>query len=333
MKPARNRNRPKSFAPKKSSPLRVAGITGFIKNYFTRHLQVFFYSIGQLSRTPFASLMTCAVIGIALALPSAFFMLLHNAQTLSLGFDGNAQISLFMKHDVKNADAEKLALKLKARSDISKVDFISREQALEEFRNYSGFGEVLDVLDSNPLPAVLVIHPSTSLDTPEHLEKILIDLKALPQVDLAQLDLEWVKRLHALLQTAKRGVTILAFLLGLSVLLVVGNTIRLGIENRRDEIVITKLIGGTDRFIRRPFLYSGLWYGLIGGLLAWLAVFLTMMLLQTPINRLADLYYSQFSLSIPGMTSALTLIIVGALLGLFGSWIAVGRHLRDIEPV
>lgn len=311
---------------------RRPGFTALVKNYLLRHIQVMFYSIGQLSRTPFSSLMTCAVIGIALALPSTFFTLLNNVQTLSLGWDGNAQISLFMKYDISNSSAQKLATKLRMRPEIKTTEFISREQALEEFRAYSGFGEVLDVLEKNPLPAVIVVTPASTLDTPNHIESLLASLKNLRQVDLAQLDLEWVKRLHALLETGQRGVTILAILLGLSVLLVVGNTIRLGIENRRDEIIITKLIGGTNRFIRRPFLYTGIWYGLIGGLLAWSAVFITMMLLKAPINRLADLYYSQFTLALPSLENALLLLFTGALLGLAGSWIAVGRHLQDIEP-
>ena len=311
---------------------RRPGLIALIKNYFLRHMQVMFYSIGQLSRTPFSSLMTSAVIGIALALPSAFFTLLDNVQTLSLGWDGNAQISLFMKYNVSNSDAQKLATKLRMRQEVKLTRFISREQALEEFRTHSGFGDVLDVLEKNPLPAVIVVVPATTLDTPDQIETLLTSLKNIPEVDLAQLDLEWVKRLHALLETAQRGITILAVLLGLSVLLVVGNTIRLGIENRRDEIVITKLIGATNRFIRRPFLYTGIWYGLIGGLLAWSAVFTTMMLLKAPVNRLADLYYSQFTLSLPGLENALLLVFSGVLLGLAGSWIAVGRHLQDIEP-
>lgn len=307
-------------------------LTALIKNYFLRHIQVMFYSIGQLSRTPFSSLMTCAVIGIALALPSTFFTLLNNVQTLSLGWDGNAQISLFMKYDISNSDAQKLATKLRMRPEIKTTDFISREQALEEFRTHSGFGEVLDVLEKNPLPAVIVVTPASSLDTPDRIESLLSSLKNMREVDLAQLDLEWVKRLHALLETGQRGITILAILLGLSVLLVVGNTIRLSIENRRNEIIVTKLIGGTNRFIRRPFLYTGIWYGLIGGMLAWSAVFITMMLLKAPINRLADLYYSQFTLALPDFGNAVFLLFVGALLGLAGSWIAVGRHLQDIEP-
>jgi len=253
-------------------------------------------------------------------------------QTLSLGWDGNAQISLFMKYDVSNSDAQNLATKLRMRPEIKTTDFISREQALEEFRTHSGFGDVLDVLEKNPLPAVIIVTPASTLDTPDRIASLLSSLKNMREVDLAQLDLEWVKRLHALLETGQRGITILAILLGLSVLLVVGNTIRLSIENRRNEIIVTKLIGGTNRFIRRPFLYTGIWYGLIGGLLAWSAVFITMMLLKAPINRLADLYYSQFTLVLPDLGNALFLLFLGALLGLAGSWIAVSRHLQDIEP-
>lgn len=302
------------------------------KVYLLQHLQVLFYSLGQLSRAPVSTLMTSAVIGIALSLPTAFYVLLQNVQTVSQDWDRGARISLFLKTSVTEPQAQAMASKLRAISDISAVTYISRSAALTEFRRSSGFGDAIDALEDNPLPAVLVVQPAKQLESAAAIEALLSRLRTYPEVDITQLDLEWVKRLYALVEIGQRGVIALAMLLALSVLLVVGNTIRLAIQNRRDEIVVTKLIGGTDSFIRRPFLYTGIWYGLVGGLLGWLAVSLTLELLAAPVNDLAGLYNSDFTLSGVDLITTGLLLLVSPLLGLLGSWLAVGRHLGDIEP-
>lgn len=303
-----------------------------LRTYLLRHLQVFFYSLGVLSRSPFATLMTAAVIGIALALPSGLHVVLKNAQQLSGGWDGAAQISLFLKRSVGDDEAERLAKQIRTLPQVAGVTYISRREALLEFQRLSGFGDALQALKDNPLPSVLVIRPASAESTPEATEALLQRLGAYPPVDLAQLDMQWVKRLYVIMELVRRGVVVLAILLAVAVLLVVGNTIRLAIQNRRDEIVVMKLIGGTDAFIRRPFLYTGFWYGLFGGVIAWVLVNLSLSILSEPVERLAGLYQSRFELS--GFDLASTTMLLGAsiLLGLAGSWLAVGRHLRDIEP-
>jgi cell division transport system permease protein len=303
-----------------------------LRVYLLRHLQVFFYSLGVLSRSPFATLMTTAVIGIALALPSGLHVVLKNAQQLSGGWDGAAQISLFLKRAVQDDEASRLARQIHKLPEVANVSYISRHEALQEFQRLSGFGDALEALKDNPLPSVLVIHPTPAASTPASTEKLLNRLKDYPPVDIAQLDMQWVKRLYVIMELVRRGVVVLAALLALAVLLVVGNTIRLAIQNRRDEIVVMKLIGGTDAFIRRPFLYTGFWYGLFGGVIAWLLVSLSLTILSGPVERLTGLYQSQFELS--GLDAATTGMLIGTsiLLGLAGSWLAVGRHLRDIEP-
>mgnify|MGYP001816626389 FL=1 len=215
---------------------------------------------------------------------------------------------------------------------MASVNYISRSEALQEFQRLSGFGDALQALKDNPLPSVLVIHPTANASTPAATEKLLQRLQAYPPVDVAQLDMQWVKRLYVIMELVRRGVVVLAALLALAVLLVVGNTIRLAIQNRRDEIVVMKLIGGTDGFIRRPFLYTGFWYGLFGGVIAWLLVSLSLSILRDPVERLTGLYQSQFELSGLDITTTGMLIGTSILLGLAGSWLAVGRHLRDIEP-
>ncbi|MES9857242.1 MAG: permease-like cell division protein FtsX [Sedimenticola sp.] len=297
-----------------------------------RHLQVFFSSLGRLSRSPLSTLMTSAVIGIALALPAGLYLLLNNIQTLSGSWEGAAGISLFLEQQITDDNAARMASKLRLEPAIKRVTVITKEEALTEFRDLSGFAGALDALDENPLPGVLIIEPESESTTPEAAEALVEQLKKLPGVAFAQLDLQWVRRFHAITEIAQRGVLVLASLLGLAVLLIVGNTIRLEIQNRHAEIEITKLIGGTDAFIRRPFLYNGLWYGLFGGIIAWIMVALSVGLLDSPVARLAGLYHSGFDLSGMDFTTLLTLIAGSTLLGLAGSWIAVGRHLSEIEP-
>jgi len=303
-----------------------------IKNYFMRHAQVFFFSLGQLSRTPIATFLTVAVIGITLALPACLYVAIENLQRLSGSWDSNGQISLFLKRDVNDDAAEKLAAKIRALPAVSRVNYISRDAALAEFKQLSGFGEALEALERNPLPAVLVVLPADTDSHPDKLQALVKQLRRYNEVDIAQIDLEWVRRLHAILELARHGVLILAGGLGVAVLLIIGNTIRLAVLNRRDEIVITKLIGGTNAFIRRPFLYAGTLQGLLGAMLAWLLVALALLLLSSPIDNLAGLYGSRFEAKNLGLPASLALLAAGGLLGWLGSRLAVGRHLRTLEP-
>ncbi len=322
----------KSVPPVKRHPPRGPGSFGKPGIYLLRHLQVFFYTLGQLSRQPVSLLMTAAVIGIALALPTGLHVVLKSAQQLSGGWDGASQISLFLKQGTSDAQARKLSRQLEELPEIQAVSYISREEALSEFQRLSGFGDALKALKKNPLPAVLVIHPSLNNSGNATTERLLQQLRRDPRVDIAQLDVQWVKRLYAIMEIIRRGVYVLASLLAIAVLLVVGNTIRLAIQNRRDEIVIVKLIGGTDAFIRRPFLYTGFWYGLFGGIIAWLLVTVSMWILNEPVEKLAGLYQNSFSLNGLNIQTTGILLLSSVLLGLSGSWIAVGRHLREIEP-
>jgi cell division transport system permease protein len=303
-----------------------------IKNYLLRHTQVLFYTLGQLTHTPVATFLTVAVIGITLALPAGFYVAIENVQRLASGWEDNGQISLFLKQDVSVAATEKLADKIRRLPGVSWVDYISREAGLAEFKRLSGFGEALDALDHNPLPVVLVVHPAATLTHPDKLQALLKDLRRYNEVDIAQIDLDWVRRLHAMLDLAQQAVLILACGLAIAVLLIIGNTIRLAVLNRRDEIEVTKLIGGTNAFIRRPFLYAGTLQGLLGALLAWLLLGLGLLLLSHPIHSLASLYGSRFEAENLDFLATLVLIGSGGLLGWLGSRLAVGRHLRNLDP-
>jgi cell division transport system permease protein len=300
--------------------------------YLLRHVQVALDSLGRLYRNPLPSLMTAAVIGIALALPTSLYLLLDNLHRLSGSWDGQASISVFLKDRVPAAQRDRLAAQLRDWQEIASVRVITPEQALQEYSARSGLGDALGALDKNPLPAVLVVVPRASQRGADPAAALQQKINALPAVDLAELDLAWVQRLNAMLEIARRGILLFSALLALAVLLVIGNTIRLEIQNRRDEIVVTKLLGATNPFVRRPFLYSGVWYGLLGALLAWLLVAGGFMLLAGPVATLAGLYQSDFMLHTLPVVTLAVLLGSGILLGLLGSWLAVGRHLSAIEP-
>jgi cell division transport system permease protein len=303
-----------------------------MNSYMVHHQLVAIDSLQRLLRSLVPSLMTWLVIGIALALPAGLFVALDNVDTVSRGWDGAAQISLFINKRVTEQDGRELAKQLQLRDDIAQVEFISREQALAEFKILSGYGDVLQHLDENPLPAVIVVRPVEQRVSAAATEQLYRELSKLPQVEQAIIDLEWVQRLYSMMELGRRVTLALALLLALGVLLVIGNTIRLAIESRRDEIVIVKLVGATNAFVRRPFLYTGLWYGLGGGIVCWLIISLSLLWLRGPIADLAGLYQSQFSLQGLGFGQTLLLWLASGLLGLAGAWLAVSRHLGAIEP-
>lgn len=301
-----------------------------LKGYLQHHPQMLYFSLAKLLANPLASLMTIAVIGISIALPTASYVLLTNAQTASGDWDANARVSLYL-NDLPEAATDDLLEQVRTQPGIADVAYLSPDEALAEFRDISGFGDALDALEDNPLPGVVVVEPEAGLSA-QRVQELADSLSALPGVELAQLDVQWVKRLHAILQIIRRSVTALAALLSLAVLLVVGNTIRLDILNRRAEIEVTKLIGATDGFIRRPFLYGGIWYGLLGGILALALSGAALLLLREPVAQLSSLYGSAFRLRMFDWRLAALVLGGGAALGWLGSWLAVGRHLKRIEP-
>jgi cell division transport system permease protein len=303
---------------------------GGLKAWARDHARVAVTSLGRLYRHIGTSLMTAAVIGIALSLPAALQVLVGNARMVSGSWEGAARISLYLKANVSDAQARVFADTVRHMDGVAEVQYISSDQALTEFKQLSGFGDAVSVLDKNPLPAVLVVRPTDG--SPDAAADLQHQLAGNPNVDQVRLDLQWLKRLTSILDIVRRVVDILAGLLGLAVIFVVGNTIRLEIGGRRTEIEVSKLLGATDPFIRRPFLYHGAWYGLAGGFIACLLVTGAVALMTAPVGRLAGLYGSTYELQGLGFLGVLGLIAGGAVLGWAGSWLAVARHLRAIEP-
>jgi cell division transport system permease protein len=302
------------------------------RGWLLRHAQNLVGTLGTLSRQPVATLMTVAVIGIALALPASLYLLVVNGRALTGGLESAADVSVYLRGHVSPAAAAALAEDLRARADVAAVQLIDPAEALADFERRSGFGAALDTLAVNPLPFTLVVRPAQDATDPAALAALAEELGALPQAELAQLDTEWVRRLDALLDIVRRAVVLAALVLALGVVIIVGNTIRLDIQNRRAEIEVTKLIGASDGFIRRPFLYSGFWYGLGGGLFATLLVTAALMTLSGGVGRIASLYGSSFRLEGLGAGTVVALLGTGALLGWLGSWLAAARHMRRIEP-
>ena len=302
------------------------------RTFLQRHAQVALDSLGRLYRNRVASAMTAAVIAIALAMPSGLYLLLGNLERLSGSWDGQASLSVFLQQDITDDRAHTLAAQVRDWPEVDSVQLITPSQALAEFGQQSGFADVLGVLEENPLPFVLIVLPAGDSLDPAAASALRERFSKLPETALAQLDLQWVQRLAAILDIAQRVILIISALLALAVMLVIGNTIRLEIQNRREEILVTKLIGATNGFVRRPFLYAGIWYGVLGALLAWLVVEAGFWLLAEPVSRLAGLYHSDFSLETLPLQLLGILLAGGTVLGLLGSWLAVGRHLAAIEP-
>jgi len=296
------------------------------------HLQALLGSLGRLARSPLSTALTLLVIALALALPTSLRLLVTNAQLATGNFANAVDVSVYLKTDVPLAKAQQLAQAAGQRADVVAVTVIAADKGLEDFRTYSGFGEALQALKENPLPHVLHVRPRAEDSSPAALESLRRYFSAWPEVDLVQLDSEWVMRFNAILEVMRRLLLIAAALLGLGVLAVIGNTIRLEIQGRRAEIEVTKLVGGSNSFVRRPFLYTGVLYGVGGALLAWGIVAIAVAVLGDSVATLARLYGSRYVLRGPSRDDIGILLGAGAVLGWLGAWISAARHLRSIEP-
>jgi cell division transport system permease protein len=303
-----------------------------MSGWLRRHVQSALFAAGRLARAPLATAFTVLVIAIALTLPTALGLAIVSVRNATGDFANAVDVTVYFKQDVPLEKARQLATSLRQRSGIARVELISADDALKTFREHSGFGAALDVLEGNPLPHALDVRPRADAATPERMEQLRRYLTAWPEVDIVQVDSEWVQRLNAILELLRRIVAGVALLLGVGVLAVVGNTIRLEIHGRRVEIEVTKLVGGSNAFVRRPFLYTGMYFGVLGAAVAALLVLLGLHLLNGPVTQLAESYGSPFRLLTPDPVDAGLLLAAGAVLGLFGAWLAAARHLARIEP-
>jgi cell division transport system permease protein len=303
-----------------------------ISSYGTRHLQALFGALGRLMRSPLATMLTLTVIGVALALPAGLGLVVNNLRSAT-GDLGNAlDFTVHFKLGTPIERVQQVAKSARERPGVESITVTTADEALEEFKQASGFGDALSALADNPLPHHLVVRPRQGASGPAEVENLRRYFAAFPEVDLVQLDLDWVRRLHSLLDLLRRMFWVVLVVLGLGVLAVIGNTIRLEIQQRRPEIEVTKLVGGSNAFVRRPFLYTGLFYGLGGALLAALILVGGMAYLDQAVGDLSAQYGGRFLVEGLGPRGLGILVGVGAGLGWLGALISTGRHLRAIEP-
>lgn len=294
------------------------------------HRQVAKTSLKRMIKTPVASFMTLFVFAVSLLLPALLFSLNNNLLTVLGDFQNSARITLFLQETVNETEGLEISNNLLTDNAINSVEYTSKSQALIQFGDASGLTEVLRQMDSNPLPAALVVTPADP--APAAVDALAQRLQQLQQVDLVQVDSQWLLRLQALTDLVLTIGQALALLVVLGLFFIVGNTIRLAIENRKDEIRVIKLVGGTDGFVARPFLYTGLFYGLGGGILACVLQLLVLRGFNSSLQTLIRLYESSFELQGFAVLDSVLLILAGAAIGWFGALVASFRHIRVISP-
>ncbi len=302
-----------------------------IVSWFMHHQLIAVETLLKLIARPTASLLTWLVIAIALTLPGALWMAMDNLQQLSGNFQASGRITLYLTEKSSAEDGLQLTQRISTLPLVANTVYISADEALADFRNSSGLSDALKMLPDNPLPAAILVEPPLGASQPD-ITELLARLKQYQLVEEAQLDLVWLERLQSILTLGERLILALGGLLALAILLVVGNTIRLSIAAHVDEIRVIKLVGGTNAYIRRPFLYTGLWFGMVGGLIAWILLILLWLFLNEPVTRLSELYGAGFQLKPLSTSAAGLMIAAGMALGLLGAWWSVSRHLDDIEP-
>lgn len=324
----------KDEAKKLSGSPRINKVSfvGRIRAAVGQHIQQVSVSFFELWKTPFATLMTILVLGIALSLPTVFHVIYKNVERVSSQWDSASEVSLFLKKDISEERVKVLINKLDLYKEIDTVTYISRHQALEEFKEMSGFSKALNYLDENPLPAVLIVVPVKSAMNTAGSKLLVAKLEREQDIDLVRVDIDWIEKLQAIFYLVVDAVIGIAALLLLSVLLIVSNTIRLNILNQRSEIEVLKLVGATNSFIQLPYIYIGAWYGFLGGVIAWLFAFVLVLWLQSGVVSLTGLYKAQFDILSLSISESLVLILTGALLGFIASFIAVKQYLVKIEP-
>jgi cell division transport system permease protein len=301
--------------------------------YFWIHnLRQIITSIGEIWRTPLASAMTIGVMGLSLTLPATLHIIVKNVQSINLEWDSASEISLFLNDGLSEQQISSAIRRLRSYDEIDQLRYISKDDAVAEFKSLSGFGEALDYLESNPLPASFIVTPTKFHKQADPAKALLAKLEKEREIDFGKLDIDWLARLNAIINMLEEAVITVALLLMISVVLIIGNTIRLSIISRKEEIEVMKLVGATESFIQRPFVYTGIWYGLMGGLVAFLIVTFVIWWMQSAIGEISGLYMADFH--IEGLTfgefGALMLIASG--LGFTGAFWSVHRHVKVIEP-
>lgn len=300
-----------------------------MKQWLNHHSQALHLILLRMRHNMLATLMICCVIGVTLCLPGILYVIVDNLNRLAGDVQSEPRISLFLKLDVSQEQIADLDQQLDKHSEVKSHSYVSRESAWEQMQRTTGGEGVADELQKNPLPDAYFVEPKTL--EPEAIEKLQNEMQGWPGVELAQVDTSWIKRLYSLLELGKKAILVLAALLGFALIAIIGNTIRLQILTHRQEIEVSKLIGATDSFVRRPFLYAGALYGLGGGVAALLLLTGVILLFNYSIADIAQLYASNFRLGLPDWKMSLSMTGCAIALGWIGSYFAVNRALAQFE--
>jgi len=300
-----------------------------MKAWFWNHVGAFGGTLGRLFRAPVATLLNVGVLGIALALPAGFYVILANVQGYARVFAADPRLSVFLAMDAPAKDVEAIGARLREHGNVRGVRYVPREEALKQLRARTGLADVIDSLPENPLPDAFVVEPRDP--TPLALEALRDEVRGWPKVAHVELDAVWARRLEAGLHVARLAVWLLGVLFAFALIAVTFNTIRLQILTRREEIEVAKLIGATDPFIRRPLLYFGSLQGLAGGLTAWAIVAISLYLLNNALSSLSQLYGTRIELQQLRWEDGLSLLAFAAALGWLGAWLSVNQHLARLD--
>lgn len=296
------------------------------------HAQAALQSINQLCRKPLATMMTVIVIAIALALPALFWVMNENLEKLTTGWQNGGHISLYLKPGLSEAEQNTALQKVQSTEGVGHATLKSAKAGLDELTQQEGMHDIMHYLPENPLPPVIDVIPALAIDSAAKIDLLARQLNELSQVDQAKVDMEWIARLHAILGFVAHAANALMALLALAVVLIIGNTLRLAIQNRHEEIQILKLIGATDAYILRPFLYSGILYGLAGALLAVFMVNLLILSVGVAVNKLIVAYQMHYLLALLTVKQILMLVLFAIILGWLGARLSVKGQLAAIEP-
>lgn len=310
--------------------LRLTAHRGGARAWLQAHWLSAWRALVLLGQAPLASIMTVAAMAIAIALPATLYLVFANANAVSGHLQRSAQLSVFLVPDMSLQRVKKIGAELQIRSEVLTLEVVTPEAAAAEYDLMTRGNGGLDQLgDENPFPYVLLLELDRSIQDESQLQALLAELRQHPGIEQVVYDQLWLSRLQAIVGLGRYLAIIVALMLALGMMIVIGNTIRLEIERQRNEIEVLQLFGGTRAFVRRPFLWTGLFYGLAGGVLAILITGAEVRLLEAPVMELARSYGSQFhmvSLSILGM---LGVVVTSSLLGILGAWLAVGRFFVD----
>ncbi|MBU2882604.1 permease-like cell division protein FtsX [Psychrosphaera sp. B3R10] len=300
--------------------------------FWINNLRQIVTSLGEIWRTPVASVMTILVMGLSLTLPATLHIIVKNVQSINVEWDSASEISLFLNEGLSEQQIASAIRRISAYDEVDELRYISKNDAIEEFKTLSGFGQALSYLESNPLPASFVITPTARFRQAESAKNLLLKLQKEREVDFGKLDIDWLTRLNAIVNMLQESVITVAILLLVSVVLIIGNTIRLSIISRREEIEVMKLVGATEAFIQRPFVYTGLWYGLMGGFIAFIVVNFVVWWMQSALVEISGLYVNDFEIEGLSFAEFGWLMAIASFLGFSGAFWSVHRHIKEIEP-